>query len=798
MRTHILNHFQVNNAKSLDFSYKLIEFDLDYLNDNPKELKKCLEKIEWQVASNIQGPATILRLNGKRFVAIPSNRNLSIEYAQANSINVPLKELPEFNNIKIGSPGNKELIHKLLDFEIRGYLQDKHQLWSLNTYQFYLKSPVFSSPDSDVDMFGGFVYKLIEDNGNYYISINPTYKYASKYYLSELVTAANSKDILQILKGSRCIYQNGDNWYQIEIRGFGNAISVHPFFDGAGNSHIVKNYILEKTKNHRFNVSSLLKDEHLALLYKYPYKDVKDFHGATSIAKQLFNTEQPEVKGLHRKAILEPSKRFEYINDNINRFFQNVDWNGTLLEISKAPKEEKLKHFNIPGLKYKEKELLIKNWQNIDGTVQLRDFGAERKNWIKENQILTQSTFVPQYLIVPHFMNSNLAKAFQAHSEDYLKKLAPNFPGFTLMTYKSSERTSATQQVNEIAKEFKAKNITRGNALFLLPFNTNTPTRKIKNFHDCLKKKFFPDIKFQCASLSKVSSFYSSFAGPGNVYQYKPKQETIDIYKSYLFNLMMEYLIINKKWPFALSESLNYDIYIGLDVHERFAGFCFFYKNGENIVFDYKEIPLVAGDKRKRAEKIKVDSIVPKLLEKLKEHIPLYAPNPNGIVLVRDGRSYGQEEMALKKVIDELHDAKLVNKNLMKWGVLDVHKKTANPFRVAVKSQGYEKLENTAAGTYKIVGGVNGFIFNTGYPFKIKGTANPIHISLKDGNIDFEKALQDIFSQTILAFSAPDKPNSLPICLKLIDSFLAPVAANFQDINEEIEEVEVIEEDEDN
>lgn len=785
------------NLKAIDFSYKLIEFDLDYLNGNPKELKKCLEKIEWQVSSNIQGPATILSLNNKRFVAIPSNRELQLEYAQANSISVPLKELPIVHTVRVGDPSKKELIHKMLDFEIRGHLQDKHQLWSLNTYQFYLKTPVFSSNDSDVDMFGGFVYRLTEDNGSYYISLNPTYKYASKYYLSELVNDRNVKDVIQFLKGSRCIYQNGDNWYQIEIRGFGKNISTHTFIDNDNNTHIVKNYILEKTKHHRFNVSALLKDEHLVLLYKYPYKDVKDFHGATSLAKQLFSTEQPEVKGLHKRAILEPSKRFEYINDNISRFFRNIEWNGSRLEIAKEPKEERLKYFKIPGLKYKGKDLIIKNWQNSDGSVQLGDFGNERKNWIKENQILTQSPFIPQYLIVPHFMNSNLAKAFQAHAEDYLKKLAPNFPGFTLLTYKSSQKASATEQVNEIAKELKAKNITRGNALFLLPFNNNTSNRKIKNFHDCLKKKFFPDIKFQCASLSKIDSYYSSFTGPGNLYQYKPKQETIDRYKSYLFNLMMEYLIINKKWPFALSENLNYDIYIGIDVHERYAGFCFFYKNGENIVFDYKEVPLIAGDKRKRAEKLKVDTIVSKVLEKLKEHIPLYAPNPNGIIIVRDGRSYGQEEIALKKVIEELHELKLVDKSVIKWGVLDLHKKNADPFRVAVKSQGYEKLENTAAGTYRIVDRVNGFIFNTGYPFKINGTANPIHVTLKDGNIDFEKALQDIFAQTILAFSAPDKPNSLPICLKLIDSFLAPIAANFQDIDDGIEEVEVIEDEED-
>ncbi len=793
MRTHILNLYRLKNLQEIDFSYKIVSFDLNYLKDNPKELNKCLDNIEYKVASNILGPAVRIKKDAQIYIAIPANRSISIEKAQAGSVNVPLQQSPDVYKTHFGEPLHNLLLQRFLDFEIRDSLKSKHSLWDLNTYQFYLKNPVFDSDASSIDIYGGFTYRLIEDNGCFYISLNPTYKYISKNYISDIVNLTNYSEMLKSLRGVRCIYQNGDNWYQIEIRGFGRKISEHEFIDIDNHSSIVKDYILNRTKNSHFNVTGLLNDDHLALLYKYPNKDVKDFHGATSLAKRIYNTEESEVRLLHSKVILSPYKRFEYINENIKHYFQNMDFNGVRLSISTEPLFEKPKFFSIPPLKFNKDNILsVKSFNNTDGSTVLKDFGHERKQWIINNQILNNTPFISQYLIVPEIIDSALAKKFQADAECYLKKLAPQFPGFSLITYKFNPGDSATFQVNEIAKEFSSKGIIRGFALFLLPFNEKSSNRKIKNFHDCLKKKFFPDIKFQCASIAQISSYFYSVKVEQNLLKYEHRNDVIDKYKSYLFYLLMEFLVVNRKWPYALNNNMNYDIYIGIDVHERYAGFSFLYKNCENIFFDYKEIPLIAGDPRKRAEKIKAEAITPILYEKLSSHIPDYAPNPNGIVLIRDGKSFGQEEISLQKVIEQLHIKGLINKDTIKWGVLDLFKKTVTPIRMVSVDDSSDKMENVISGSYKIINGNTGFIFNTGYPFKIRGTANPIHLHLKTGNIDFTDALQDVFSQTILSFSAPDKPNSLPVSIKLIDSFLAPVAANFQDISDELEEVEVI------
>src|SRR5204863_2107790 len=92
--------------------------------------------------------------------------------------------------------------------------------------------------------------------------------------------------------------------------------------------------------------------------------------------------------------------------------------------------------------------------------------------------------------------------------------------------------------------------------------------------------------------------------------------------------------------------------------------------------------------------------------------------------------------------------------------------------------------------TYKLVTPSEGFLFNTGFPFHIRGTVKPLHLSLQWGNLDFLKVMEDTFCQCILAFSAPDRSNSLPITIKLIDTLLEPLSGAIEIVEDEDEEFE--------
>jgi hypothetical protein len=128
----------------------------------------------------------------------------------------------------------------------------------------------------------------------------------------------------------------------------------------------------------------------------------------------------------------------------------------------------------------------------------------------------------------------------------------------------------------------------------------------------------------------------------------------------------------------------------------------------------------------------------------------------------------------------------------IKWGIVDIHKNTAIPYRIAMEKGGYYNLTNPISGTYKIFDDKSGFLFTTGYPFKIPGTVQPIYVSLVDGNVELEGIMQDVFHQCILAFSAPDKGGSLPVVLKLIDTMIRSFAHQVTEKILEEQEEEVI------
>jgi len=790
MRKHTLNLFKIINLNEINFSYKIIEFDLSS-SVGIELYTKNLQSLTKQISYDISGPAAPITINGKKFIAIPSDK--SIKNTKINTapfiVNLNQKdEIITLSKYQITND-NIEVIQKFLDFEIRKQLVGNNLLWRLNSNQFFLKKPVYSSEDSNIEVFGGFTYKtIVNSDREFFIVLDLAYKYIDKYFLPHYINSDTICDIKERYKGKHCLYFNGDDWYTIEIVNFEKKISEHEFTFN-GKTFTVLDYIKNKTANHTFSTECLLNPSDLTLLYKYPARSMEPHHGATSLAKIIYQTNDKDVKSLHKISIKDPEQRFDSIVKNIERFFTKIKFNNTIIKVDKEPLSEEINYFNLPKLKYANNQFLEVGNPNEKYKVNLKDYPFERKKRILQNGILNNSPFDEQYLIVPESLEKGLVDTFVKQAETMMKNITTGFDKFKIIKYKQNKSVSIIRQINEIEKILDLSNAKSGFALFVLPDFSGESVSKIKSFHDILKKKFYPGLKFQCASVDKIQKFFSAYTTNSNqLIEYKIKDEAIQSFRSYLFNLMMEYLIINRKWPYALADNLNYDIYIGIDVHDRFAGFTFFYKNGENIYFYSKEIP--KKNRSFRVEKIKSSIISEILYDNLKKHIEKYCPNPNAIVIIRDGKSFTEEEKALNDVINRLDSDGLINKENIKYGVVDLYKQSVIPLRVALHTDGHNKFENPRSGSYKILNLNEGFIFSTGFPFKIKGTSKALHLKFKCGNINFSKLLQDIFGQSMLAFSAPDRSNSLPITIKMIDTLLDPLAYNLDKIDEEVEEYE--------
>jgi hypothetical protein len=775
----ILNTFEIQNLHDLDFSYQLLSIEIQGLNVNEhKEFRKALEKACFQVSSKIEGPAVPIFREGKPYIAIPSDREVGEMKVRTNPLTAILTPLAGNFKTHHGSGDSQleEIVFEFLDFEIRRQIGRWKELGSLGSHEFILKKPAY--PTNNVEVMERFEYRLVrDDNDRFGIVLNFGYSYLEAMFLSDKVNAENINSVRNGLVGETCLYLNGDNWYPVEVKGFGSRIDQHEFRTESGEYQIVLEYILNRTKNASFSVSHLLKPEHLTLLCVYPGRDMQNQSCATSLAKRILPTDHPRVQALHRKSIKRPPDRFGGIRRLVQRYLKNLYFDGIPLDITFTPKEEPLRVFPIPELKFNHEVPLKKGTLKSDGgRVSPGEIPKMRRRYLKENGLLKQGDFMPQYLVVPKYWDEPLADAVRSVIDGVCKSFASSYPGIEkdrMIPYRFNPDIPATEQVDLIKKQMEEHGATSGYALFVLPGEERIRKHYLRDMKDLLKRAMHPDVWFQCASATNIERYFEPVISRKNDYLKEFKLIGESDHESYFDFLSLEFLTLQRKWAYALAKPLHYDVYIGIDSAGRQAGFCVFLRNGEQIFFDYLQMP--QKPKGVRTENIKDFQIVEKVLPILKKCLPLFAPNPNGIVIVQDGKSYGNGQKALELMIEALHNDKIVDKDTIKRGVVDLHKLSATPLRMALKNYGSEKLENPPAGAFKIYKKrkePEGFLFNTGYPFHVPGTVKPVQYIMRSGNINFEWVLEDLFCQTMMPFSAPSLPNSLPACIKLIDTFL--------------------------
>lgn len=788
MKNHTLNMFPVSNTGEIDFSYKLIAFEMPVVGETKGETSRRLNKLAQAVASLIKRPAVLIFRQGGRYIAIPADSEFGEQKMDAGSLLISLKPINGIFKTTGASDdaADQEIFFKFLDYEIRLQLTASSLLWKMSTGAFFQKKPETLQVRSNVNIFRGFNYKLVRlEDGMVYLVLDISSKYVDKRRFSLLINSGNVKYQGKRFIKTKLLYLNNENWYPIELLGFGESIEHHTFLKD-NKEWTVQNYILSRAGRRLEDVKRVLNPKDLAIMYRYPGREMEPHNGASSLAKLLYTTDDPEVRALHKYSIKDPSVRFQQIQQFIRTYFKDISFNGKQLKIDTEPLMERVKSFNVPGLRYSNNKML-KVSTNGEG-IGLKEYGYNRKSFVEKNGILNDKTFDPQFLMVPVSMDKHLAEAIKNELEVEIRKLAPKFRSFQTVRYPYTEGLSATLQMQAIDKALSQQGAKSGYGLFLLPDISSESRINIRSFHNLLKNKFYPDLQLQCASAYKLSSFFTKVASAGDAEPlgYKILTENEARFDSYSFNLMMEFFIVNRKWPFSLEKQLHYDLYIGIDVHDRYAGFSFFFKDGAQLFFSYKQVP--KKGRSARAEKLKAGLLYDVLYERLKSLLPTITSAPNGIVIIRDGRSFGEEEDALAKVITDLQkDGVIKNKPLT--GVIDLHKRSAIPFRAALQTNGHEHLVNPRIGTYKTFNDQEGFIFNTGFPFGIRGTAKPLHLSMRAGDVSFVKVMEDIFSQSMLAFSAPDRSNRLPVVIKLIDILLQPLSASTEE-QEEDEEIE--------
>src|ERR1043165_8507813 len=94
MRSHTMNLFRVENLHELNFSYRLVQFDLPVIVGKEDHYNTQVNKIDQKGASLIGGPAAIVKRADAAYIAIPADRKLEDTKVDVVPLKVALKLLP--------------------------------------------------------------------------------------------------------------------------------------------------------------------------------------------------------------------------------------------------------------------------------------------------------------------------------------------------------------------------------------------------------------------------------------------------------------------------------------------------------------------------------------------------------------------------------------------------------------------------------------------------------------------------------------------------------------------------------
>jgi len=788
MKTNIINWFRISNWLDLTFRYRLVEVAVEGLQNNSKELNKAFFNAIKFLSSETKGVVSSTHHNGKRYIAIKEDAVLEKRTIAGSPLNIVLTPLEGVHvlNPRDMEDDKLELAIRFLESAIDFQLNKNNQLWDAGTNVFLNKIPLDQSNDRKIDTYQGFKYKVVaEDKNNVFVCIDLAYKYVGKQTLQEMLKGLPQERHAALIQGKNFLYQNGDSWYTVKGSSAGLSISITQVDNDVFNGSVY-DYITTKGRYATSKNKPSLDRNSPTFWHGYGNSTSNVVAGASSLAKPIHFAEN----GLHKVSINDPDKRFRNAEFRAAKYFQNLSFGNVALKIATKPHQKSCDAFSLPSLKYGNNVILDPYAGEIKYNSPLRQFPKRRREFIYKNGILSDAAFTPQYIFVPDNLPYSFAKSLKYYMDSTIKQIAKGFTGFVIHQYSMKQAPFSSKVCEDIKAMVASKNLAGGIALFILPEGYEDGGRFNTYLHHLVKKELFSQVKMKCVSAKRLLEYMKPVVNAINQKIYEVPDSLASEFRSYQMNTIFELLIINKKWPYALAENLHHDLYIGIDAHDFFAGFVFFFKNGEKIVFDVQEVSKSTGSFRN--EKINHAIIQEKIVKVLGRHLKIGEDVPKSIVILRDGVSFGEEEKALVGAIDELHKQGLINKDDVKLAVVDVAKSSAIPVRAAAYNGSTKILENPSSGTHFYMNNKNAFIFNTGFPYKVRGSSMPLQVSLAFGEIEFDKVLEDVFRLTQITFSSPDRPTSLPLPLKLIDTLIRDVAHEYNFANTQEKEVKML------
>jgi hypothetical protein len=769
-----VNLFEITNRDELDLEYRLLAISGLMAGE---EYDKNLQKLRQQVAAEIQQPVALVRRGEAHYLAVPADAPLPATQQRLTphvALLHPAGEALPLNLSRL-DPTTRPIAAAFLASALRRPLWRRHDLWEAGRSTFRKRPLNADDPGASVDVYEGFVWNVVaHEDGRLFVSVDPVCRYVDRAWLSDRL--ADGSEEAQRLNLRHCLYQFGHQWYIVQLLGLtGQSVSEQCFvLEQTGDITNVLDYTWERWGPNPPPWVRGVDPSSPAIAYRYPGKDRRiQRYGALALCKLTRRTHDRDIPRLHRRyAVLEPATRILRSVRAVQEYFQEADLGGLTIRITDAPLEIVRRVFAVPAQRFGHNRVLSVSRgalgpskappaDPVTDRVAIERLGQRRLDLLLDPQAgpLDRSPFHAQYLLVPHSLPRPINEDFEQRLVAAVRALSGQATyAVRRVLYDDRQAKGLFQQVQAIGKAVLQNAIGHGYGLLVLPPHADT------HLHDAIKAEHWPDLQFQCATATKLGSFYVRGRDPGSYVVPPERAKALD---SYVRSCALAMLVLNRKWAWALATPLHYEVYVGIDVLNHMTGVTFVYRNGAEIVFN--------NYRSKQPERLTSRQLRDILVRTLGEHLRDLGLRPHSLVLHRDGRTYASELKALRDAVHELQRQGVLPLDI-EVGVVEIRKTTADHLRI-VEGTELAMVHNPTIGSSHTLGASEGIVCTTGEPFRLPGTAKPVAAVIVEGTLRIDWVLEDIADLAQLVFTAPDRCARLPATIKLADDFLEPIAS---------------------
>jgi hypothetical protein len=789
-----MNIFLIENPEKIRIKYRLFKIKglLPQSDDYDKNVQLLADRLSRMTSS----PCAQIKENDQLFIAQPTGHLDPPERLPLIGVEAIIEPTDIERELDFSNIAEKDLYisTRFLRFQLYGLLEKVNSLWRPGAgMPFFQKDPDPDFHSDEAVMYRGFDIKIVVlPERKIAVCIDTTWKYASKRYLPPHV----EPDQFRRYKGKNCIYEFGNNWFEVWIDSIsGLNSSEERMSDGTS----LFDYVNSKNIGAKSQALSTLPKDCSVFTYKTKLGLVKRM--PTALCRLTFTTDHPAIRSYHSRTIMSPGRRKWMIEYIMSNYLSKWSFQGIPIKLSSYMQRVDSHVLTPPDIEFGGGKIL--SFSNETGKIPttLGEYGSSKWRLLHSTDagFFVKKPLGRQYVILPKSM-------YETFGEKYLEDIKARFKLLyspdgavkydpMIITYNDAVRQSIPTLGNEIVQsvmqQVKGLFYYQGYGLAIIPrLNGRIESEdELGNLvmRELRKKGIFVSVAHR---ETPASCYYPTQTESGKMkYQITDDEKAARKFRGYLENIVLnKILLLNNLWPFVLSTPLKTDLVIGIDVKNRTAGFVLILKDGKTLSFTTSD-----SDQKEMLRKGHVSTLVYNLLKRELEGSKLKIRD---ITIHRDGKLFAGEIKGIKDALERLSKEKLIEADY-NCNFVEIRKTSSIPVRffdiISEKGTMRTFTVNPKIGTY-VMFQDNAFLCTTGRPFRFLGTTQPLQVVKIEGKLDFRSILEDVFALSNLTWTKIDYCSRLPISIKLLDIRLREFAGEYSEFEMKFNEEEEVDE----